>query len=54
MLLRELKQIVLADVVSAVELSEEQTATIRGQVAALSGAQNVELSVQIDPLYWVG
>lgn len=48
-LLRELKQIVLADVVSAVELSEEQTATIRGQVAALSGAQNVELSVQIDP-----
>lgn len=48
-LLRELKQTVLADVVSAVELSEEQTATIRERVAALSGAQNVELSVQIDP-----
>ncbi len=48
-LLRELKQTVLADVVSAVALSEEQTATIRERVAALSGAQNVELSVQIDP-----
>lgn len=48
-LLRELKQTVLADVTSAVELSEEQTATIRERVAALSGAQNVELSVQIDP-----
>lgn len=48
-LLRELKQTVLADVVSAVPLSEEQTATIRDRVAALSGAQNVELSVQVDP-----
>jgi F-type H+-transporting ATPase subunit delta len=33
-LLRELKQTVLADVVSAVPLSEEQTATIRDRVAA--------------------
>lgn len=48
-LLRELKQTVLADVVSAVPLSEDQTATIRERVAAMSGAQNVELSVQVDP-----
>ncbi|MEB3291317.1 MAG: ATP synthase F1 subunit delta [Leptolyngbya sp.] len=48
-LLREIKQTVLADVVSAVPLSEEQTSTIRERVAALSGAQNVELSVQVDP-----
>lgn len=47
-LLRELQQTVLADVISAVDLSEEQTAMIRERVSALSGAQNVELSVQVD------
>jgi F-type H+-transporting ATPase subunit delta len=48
-LLRELNQIVLADVISAVELSEEQTSIIKDRVAGLTGARNVELSVQIDP-----
>jgi F-type H+-transporting ATPase subunit delta len=48
-LLRELNQTVLADVISAVDLSEEQATVIKERVAGLTGARNVELSVQIDP-----
>jgi F-type H+-transporting ATPase subunit delta len=48
-LLRELNQTVLADVVSAVDLSEDQTSVIKQRVAGLTGARNVELSVQVDP-----
>ena len=48
-LLRELKQIVVADVTAATELSEEQTSMIRERVIGLTGAHNVELSVQVDP-----
>lgn len=47
-LLRELNQTVLADVTSAVELSEEQKATIRERVIGFTGARNVELSTQVD------
>jgi F-type H+-transporting ATPase subunit delta len=48
-LLRELNQTVLADVVSAVDLTEDQTSVIKERVAGLTGARNVELSVQVDP-----
>ncbi len=48
-LLRDLNQTVLADVISAVDLSEEQATGIKQRVAGLTGARNVELSVQVDP-----
>ena len=48
-LLRELKQTVLADVVAAVELSEDQQHAIRDRVQAMTQANSVELSVQVDP-----
>lgn len=48
-LLRERNQTVLADVTSAVELSEEQQNAIRDRVKAMTGANSVELSIQIDP-----
>ena len=48
-LLRELKQTVLADVVAAVELSEDQQHAIRDRVQAITQANSVELSVQVDP-----
>jgi F-type H+-transporting ATPase subunit delta len=48
-LLRELNQTVLAKVTATIELSEEQKSNIKSRVATLTGARNVELSVQVDP-----
>ncbi|MBE9136570.1 F0F1 ATP synthase subunit delta [Nodosilinea sp. LEGE 07088] len=48
-LLRELNQTVLADVTAAVDLSDEQLQAIRDRVQAMTGANSVELSVQVDP-----
>ncbi len=48
-LLRERNQTVLADVISAVALSDEQKDAIRDRVKAMVGANSVELSVEIDP-----
>lgn len=48
-LLRELRQTVLAEVVSAVELSEEQKQSVRDRVVSMTGAQQVELDSIIDP-----
>jgi F-type H+-transporting ATPase subunit delta len=47
-LLRELNQTVLANVTSAVELSDDQKNAIRDRVKAMTDARNVELSVEID------
>jgi F-type H+-transporting ATPase subunit delta len=48
-LLRALNQTVLANVTAAVELSDDQKTVIQSRVAELTGARNVELSVQVDP-----
>ncbi|NMF83488.1 ATP synthase F1 subunit delta [Nodosilinea sp. P-1105] len=48
-LLRELNQTVLAEVTSAVDLSEEQRSDIKARVAGFTSARDVELSVQVDP-----
>jgi F-type H+-transporting ATPase subunit delta len=48
-LLRERNQTVLADVTSAIELSEEQQNAIRDRVKTMTGANGVELSVKVDP-----
>ena len=48
-LLRELKQTVLAEVTSAVELSESQQQSVREKVTAMTGAHQVELDTKIDP-----
>jgi F-type H+-transporting ATPase subunit delta len=48
-LLREQNQTVLAEVIAAVELSNEQKDAIRDRVKAMTSASNVDLSVQIDP-----
>lgn len=47
-LLRELNQTVLAEVTSAVELSDEQKEAIRQRVTEISGARQVDLSAQVD------
>ncbi|MGA9381281.1 MAG: ATP synthase F1 subunit delta [Phormidium sp.] len=46
--LRELNQTVLAEVASAVELSEEQKQSVREKVKSLSNAQQVELATKVD------
>jgi F-type H+-transporting ATPase subunit delta len=48
-LLRELKQAVLAEVTSVVELTDEQKQTVRNKVRELTGAREVELDTKIDP-----
>jgi F-type H+-transporting ATPase subunit delta len=48
-LLRELRQTVLAEVISAVDLSEAQEEAVRQKVLDLVGAQQVELEKNIDP-----
>jgi F-type H+-transporting ATPase subunit delta len=48
-LLRQLKRILLAEVTSATELSEEQQASVRQKIVEMSGGQQVELDVRIDP-----
>lgn len=47
-LLRELNQTVLAEVISAVELTEEQKQSVREQVLAMTNARSVELETKID------
>lgn len=47
-LLRELRQTVLAEVTAAVELSGEQQASIRQRVTEITGAEQVDLAVEID------
>ena len=48
-LVRDLQQTVLAEVVSAVELTDEQKETVRQKVQGMTNAQSVELSTQVDP-----
>ncbi len=48
-LLRQLKQTVLAEVTSAVELSESQQQSVREKVIAMTGGHQVELDTKIDP-----
>ncbi|MDJ0733774.1 MAG: ATP synthase F1 subunit delta [Nostocaceae cyanobacterium] len=47
-LLRQLTQTALAEVTSAVPLTEEQQQTVKEKVKAMTGAVNVELETKID------
>lgn len=47
-LLRDIKQIVLAEVTSAVELDDGQRQSITEKVKAMTGAQSVEIESQVD------
>ena len=46
---REINQTVLAEVVSAVELSDEQKETVRQKVQRMTEAKSIELASRIDP-----
>ena len=46
--LRKLNQTVLAEVTSAVELTEDQMSTVREKVKAITGAREVEIESTID------
>ncbi len=46
---RELKQTVLAEVISAVELTDAQKDTVRQKVQGMTEAKSVELETKIDP-----
>ncbi|EDX83883.1 ATP synthase F1, delta subunit [Synechococcus sp. PCC 7335] len=46
---RELKQTVLAEVISAVELSDEQRETVRQKVQRITQAKAVDLETSVDP-----
>ncbi|WAL60139.1 ATP synthase F1 subunit delta [Thermocoleostomius sinensis] len=48
-LVRQLKQTVLAEVTSAIPLSDEQQESIRQKVKGMAQAQQVELDTKIDP-----
>lgn len=48
-LLRQLNKTVLAEVISAVELTDDQREAVRRKVIEISGAQQVELETSIDP-----
>ena len=48
-LLRDLNQTVLAEVISTVELTDEQKQSVRDRVIAMTGARQVELDTQLDP-----
>lgn len=48
-LVRQSRGIVLAEVASAVELTDEQKEAVRSKVVELTGAQQVEISTSIDP-----
>ncbi|MBE9126827.1 MULTISPECIES: ATP synthase F1 subunit delta [unclassified Coleofasciculus] len=48
-LLRKLKQTVLAEVTSAVELNDDQKQAVRQKVIAMTNAQQVELDTTIEP-----
>lgn len=47
-LLRQLNQSVLAEVISAVPLSEEQRQAVQEKVLAMTGARSVELDTKLD------
>jgi F-type H+-transporting ATPase subunit delta len=47
-LLRQLRKTVLAEVTSAVELSSEQQNRIREKVKTMTGAEQVELDIEVD------
>lgn len=47
--LRKLKNIALAEVTSATELSEQQRQAVTDKVKGLTGAQSVELKAKVDP-----
>jgi F-type H+-transporting ATPase subunit delta len=48
-LVRQQRNIALAEVTTAVPLNDAQTATVIDKVKAMTGAQDVELDVRIDP-----
>lgn len=48
-LLRQLNQTVLAEVISAVELTESQQQAVRDKVTAMTHARSVELETKLDP-----
>ncbi|NEP11531.1 MAG: F0F1 ATP synthase subunit delta [Symploca sp. SIO2C1] len=48
-LLRKLKQTVLAEVTSAVSLTDQQNESVREKVREITGASQVELDTKIDP-----
>jgi F-type H+-transporting ATPase subunit delta len=48
-LLRKLNQTVLAEVTSAVELSDSQKQSVREKAMAMTSAQQVDLDTKIDP-----
>lgn len=47
--MRQLQKTVLAEVTSAVEISDEQRESIRHQVLAMTQASQVEFETRIDP-----
>ncbi|MEL6776588.1 MAG: ATP synthase F1 subunit delta [Cyanobacteria bacterium J06597_16] len=47
-LVREMKQTVLAEVISAVELNDEQKETVRQKVQSMTKANSVELASRVD------
>ncbi|MEQ8973000.1 MAG: ATP synthase F1 subunit delta [Coleofasciculus sp. C1-SOL-03] len=47
-LLRELKQAVLAQVISTVELNDDQKQAVRQKVLSMTNAQDVDIETQID------
>jgi F-type H+-transporting ATPase subunit delta len=47
--LRELKQTVVAEVISAVELTDAQRQSVSDKVKAMTSANQVELDTKIDP-----
>lgn len=48
-LVRELKQTVLAQVTSAIELTDEQKETVRQKVQSMTSAKSVEIETTLDP-----
>jgi len=48
-LLRQLRQAVLAEVTSTVELNEDQKNAIRDKVRAITNANSVDIETKIDP-----
>jgi len=48
-LLRKLNQIVLAEVTTVSELTEDQKRSLQEKVMAITGAHNVELETKLDP-----
>jgi F-type H+-transporting ATPase subunit delta len=48
-LLRQMNQISLAEVTSAVPLTDEQQETLRRRVVEMTSAQGVELAIKVDP-----